>query len=156
MIVFIETGALVGVLITSNQRSLLINENNRIDDEEHRFYGKWKEQNGPEEFDFRDDGTLTINETGSHFGMGAYQEGYILWNGTWHIEKSVGPANQSSYILVVTNLTRIGGHPAILIRGKFNEGDTLEIIYIFQEKLYGIALYLFLSAYNPVRYDKIA
>ena len=77
--------------------------------EREKFIGRWVSSDGDEGYYFFPDGTLTVNQTTYHFGMGVSSEGYTIYNGIWKIVK-VSDINGSSHFEFYINYTRIEKH----------------------------------------------
>lgn len=102
--------ALIVIVITISVSIgwMLINNNitNKKTDilevEREKFIGRWTSSDRDEEYYFFPDGTLRVNETTYHFGMGVSSIGYKIYNGTWEIVE-VSDTNGSSHFEFYTN-----------------------------------------------------
>jgi len=75
-----------------------------IDIEKNKFIGRWKSSEGDEYF-FYPDGTLKVNQTAYHFGMGVSSvTGYKIYEGEWRVIQVIDE-NGSSHFEFYTNYT---------------------------------------------------
>jgi len=163
MISIIETTILLGVAVTQDINNLDQRETN-MEQEKERFNGSWKcrywhkqvgDVNNITSFRFEPDGTVEINGSTHHFGMGVESRGYALWNGTWDLIK-IDNGNEYRYILVISNISR--AYPSIvgLLKGLLDSEDSLYLICEIKEKLHGNALYIYDDVFEMYhRFDRM-